>query len=67
MHKLHSAIASADATQLRSAIAIGLQAKVDATLIQQAEAALTWQSPDETNRFQADQHQQFINWAKSLR
>ena len=33
----------------------------------QAEAALTWQSPDDTNRFQADQHQQFINWTKSLR
>ncbi|MED5279310.1 MAG: hypothetical protein VYD86_09335, partial [Verrucomicrobiota bacterium] len=33
----------------------------------QAEAALTWQSPDDTNRFQADQNQQFINWTKSLR
>ena len=33
----------------------------------QAEAALTWQSPDDINRFQADQHQQFINWTKSLR
>ena len=29
--------------------------------------ALTWLSPDGPNRFQADQHQQFINWAKALR
>lgn len=33
----------------------------------QAESMLTWNSPDDTNRFQADQHLQFINWAKSLR
>ena len=33
----------------------------------QTEAALTWQSPDDTNRFQTDQHEQFINWTKSLR
>jgi hypothetical protein len=33
----------------------------------QAEAMLTWNSPDDTNRFQADQHLEFINWAKSLR
>lgn len=31
-----------------------------------AKASLTWLTPDDTNRFQADQHEQFINWAKTL-
>ena len=33
----------------------------------QARLALTWQSPDDTNRFQSDQQEQFINWTKSHR
>ena len=31
-----------------------------------AKGSLVWLAPDDTNRFQADQHQQFINWTKTL-
>tara|TARA_B100000029_G_scaffold223495_1_gene221477 strand:+ start:102 stop:2246 length:2145 start_codon:yes stop_codon:yes gene_type:complete len=31
------------------------------------DSALTWVSPDSYNRFQADQQNQFIKWAKSIR
>ena len=31
-----------------------------------AKGSLAWLAPDDTNRFQADQHQEFINWTKTL-
>ena len=31
-----------------------------------AKGLLTWLAPSDTNRFQADQHQEFINWTKTL-
>ena len=31
-----------------------------------ARTSLTWISPEKSNRFQAEEHQQFINWVKSL-
>jgi len=30
------------------------------------KGSLAWLAPDDTNRFQADQHQEFINWTKTL-
>jgi len=32
-----------------------------------AKGLLTWLAPSDTNRFQADQHQEFINWTKTLK
>ncbi len=31
-----------------------------------AKGSFAWLAPDDTNRFQADQHQEFINWTKTL-
>ncbi|MEC8988403.1 MAG: alpha/beta hydrolase, partial [Verrucomicrobiota bacterium] len=31
-----------------------------------AKSSFAWLAPDDTNRFQADQHQEFINWTKTL-
>ena len=31
-----------------------------------AKGSFAWLSPDDTNRFQVDQHQEFINWTKTL-
>ena len=31
-----------------------------------AKGSFAWLAPDVTNRFQADQHQEFINWTKTL-
>ncbi len=40
--------------------------KVRSARPRNAKGSLSWIAPDDTNRFQADQHHEFINWTKML-
>jgi hypothetical protein len=40
--------------------------KIRSTKPRSAKGSLSWIAPDDTNRFQADQHHEFINWTKML-